>query len=168
MLENDFYDSKTKAYRKVDLEEVSLDYKPAVLIKEPIEAGEYRHTIDYRTSDSGSNTFYWEFLRERKLNNEWSHSVITGVALQDELRRSLVLTPGDQITIPVRLANSPRLEFGYGLKSSAEEQPVAIVVKMHRPFHLPETHLFRRVTSKRCVERKVSGSFQILGTKRSS
>jgi choline-sulfatase len=137
IFENDFYDSKTKADRNVDLAEVFLDYKPAVLIKEPLGAGENKHAIDYPALDFASNTFYWDFFRDRKLNNEWFRSVATGVALQEELRRSLVLTPGDEFTIPVRVANSARLEFGYGFKSSAEEGAGRIVIKMHRAFHLP-------------------------------
>ncbi len=139
IFENDFFDPMTKEERNVEITKVSIHNRPAVLIKEPLRtSSHFQYTIDYWTH-SVANAYYRDFVEERKRNNEWVHSVATGVALTDDLRRSLVLASADKINFPVHVPASGSLEFGYGFNIYQNEHSARIVVKLHRALHLPVT-----------------------------
>jgi choline-sulfatase len=139
IFENDYFNPEKKEDRNIDISEISIEHKSAVLIRKSPRKWMASYTIDYATSNSDTYAYYRNFLNEKKANNQWIRSIETKISLADESRNSIVLAAGDQVAFPILLPAKPVLKFGYGIQHSKGNCRARIVVKLHRMFHFPIT-----------------------------
>jgi choline-sulfatase len=145
IFENDYIDPLRNEDRNVDVSEISLIYKSALMLKfVPSYSLQSEYSIDYATHGWQADLYYQDFLNERKTNRQWMNAIAGKIELQNEERNSLVLGNGDQILIPLIVPSNGILRFGYGFHHpTGVSSTGGIVIRSHRAFHFPQT-LFRK------------------------
>ena len=137
--ENDFYDVVTHTDRNVDISEVSVHYRSAILIKKAGTARTDAYTVDYSTSLPSLYEEFQPVLAARLPLNGIPEPPAGRITMQEDLRSSLILSPSDQLNFPILVPPHAVLKFGFGFLTAQLQKTCDCTVEItaHRALHFP-------------------------------